>query len=116
MRGLPATMPQGAQCARAAGMARSVDAEIAIETALPAPSRRMSPVRFAGGGLSLGRTVGARDHGAVECGSETGSGTELAGNGAPVWVELEERGDHREAGGEVRPAPSKASAGACHRP
>jgi hypothetical protein len=34
MRGLPAAMSEGAQCAQAAGMARSVDAEIAIETAL----------------------------------------------------------------------------------
>jgi len=41
----------------------------------------MPQVRLAGGGLSLGGTVGTRDHGAVQRGSETGSGVELAWQG-----------------------------------
>src|ERR1017187_4716793 len=94
-------------------MARSVDAEIAIETALPPPSNRMPQVWAAGGGLSLGGALGAGDHGAVECGGETGAGVELAGNRSPVRIELEERGDHRETGGGVWLAPSGATAGAC---
>src|SRR5664279_499853 len=95
-------------------MAGSIDAEITDEAAVPPATSRMSPVRLAGGGLSLGRTVGARDHHAFQRGSETGSGFELAGNGPSVWIELEERSDHREAGGGVWLAPSSASAGACH--
>ena len=99
LRGLPTALSEGAQYAQTAGMARSVDAESAVETALPPPSGRMPPVRAAGGGLSLGGPLGASDHGAVECGGETGAGVELAGNGSPVRIELEERGDHRETGG-----------------
>ena len=41
--GLPAAMSEGAQHAKSAGMARSVDAEIAVETALPPAPSRMSP-------------------------------------------------------------------------
>src|ERR1039458_8870000 len=59
LRALPAAMPEGAQRASAAGMARSIDAEIAVEAALPLTSSRMSEVRRAGGGLSLGGAVGA---------------------------------------------------------
>ena len=81
LRGLPATVPQGAQRAQDAGMARSVDAETAVETALPPASGRMPQVRLAGGGLSLGGAVVAGDNSAVECGSDIGSGVELAGNG-----------------------------------
>src|SRR5260370_37274084 len=66
------------------GMARSVDAEIAIETALPSSSGRMPQVWSAGGGLSLGGPLGASDYGAGECGGETGAGVELAGNGSAV--------------------------------
>src|SRR5512144_713800 len=95
-------------------MARSVNAESSAEAALPAPSSRMPPVRSAGRGLSLGGPLGPRDHGAVECGGETGPGVELAGNRSPVWIELEERGDHRETGGGIWTAPSGASTGACH--
>src|ERR1700690_3633749 len=113
MRGLPAAMSDGAQCAQGAGMARSVDAEIAVEIALPPPSSRMPQVRSAGGGLSLGGPLGASDYGAVQCGGETGSGVELAGNGPPVRIELEERGDHRETCGGVWLAPSSAPTGAC---
>src|ERR1022692_3720478 len=45
LRALPAAMPEGAQRASAAGMARSIDAEIAVEAALPPTSSRMSEVR-----------------------------------------------------------------------
>src|SRR5260370_12285517 len=96
------------------GMARSVDAEIAIETALPSSAGRMPQVWSAGGGLSLGGPLGASDYGAGECGGETGAGVELAGNGSPVRFELEERGDHRETSGGIRSGSSSASAGACH--
>src|SRR2546425_1181077 len=95
---LPAAMPEGAQRAKAAGMARFVDAEAAAETALPAAASGVSAVRRTGGGLSLGGAVGASGHGAVQCGSATGSGAELAGNGPPVRIELEECGDDRETG------------------
>src|SRR5713101_848796 len=115
LRGLPAAVPQGAQRAQDAGMARSVDAETALETALPPPSSPMPQVRLAGGGLSLGRAVGPGDHGTVERGSDIGSGAELAGNGAPLRTELEERGDHCETGCRLWSAPSKATARAYHR-
>src|SRR5664279_2793947 len=95
-------------------MARSVDAEIAVEATLQPPSGRMPPVRRAGGGLSLGGTVGASDHGAVGRGGESGGGHELAGNGPPVRLELAERGDAREAGCGVRVETPCASTGACH--
>src|SRR5664279_1556505 len=95
-------------------MARSVDAEIANQTALPPPSSRMPQVRSAGGGLSLGGTLGPGDHGTVQCGGEAGPGTQLAGNGSPVRIELEERGDHRETSGGIWSGSSSASAGACH--
>ena len=48
-------------------------------------SRPLSSLRGAGGGLSLVRALGASDVIASECGSETGAGIELAGDGAPVW-------------------------------
>jgi len=96
-------------------MAGSFDAEVAVDTALPPAPGPMPTVWSAGGGLSLGRTVGARDDGAVECGSQAGAGVELAGYRAPVRAELEKRGDDREAGGAVRiEAPARA-AGACDR-
>jgi hypothetical protein len=56
--GLPTALPEGAQCAQTTGMARPVDAESTVETALPALSGRMPPVRSAGGGFSPGRTLG----------------------------------------------------------
>src|SRR5882757_5006262 len=96
-------------------MARSVGAEIAIEIALPAPSGGMPQVRLAGGGLSLGRAVGAGDYGAVECGRDIGSGDELAGNCAPLRAELEERGNDCETGCHLWSAPSRASTRAYHR-
>src|SRR5260370_42703214 len=98
------------------GMARSADAEIAIETALPSSSGRMPQVWSAGGGLSLGGPLGASDYGAGECGGETGAGVELAGNGSPVRFELEERGDHRETRGGIRAGSPRASAGPRHWP
>src|ERR1017187_209984 len=114
MRALPAALPGGAQRAKVTGMARSVDAKTTVEAALPPPSSRMPKVRRAGGGLSLGRAVGASDHGSVECGGETGWGVEWAGARPPVRLELEERGEHCEAGGAVRVEKPCASAGACH--
>src|SRR5438045_2040545 len=72
-------------------MARSVDAEIAVETALSPSSSPMPQVWLAGGGLSLGRAVGAGDYGAVECGSDIGSGDELARDGAPLFPPRTER-------------------------
>src|SRR5215471_10199425 len=77
-------------------MARSIDAEIAIEIALPPPTSRMSQVRLAGGGLSLGGTLGTCNFGTVECGSDLGSGAELERDGPAVWIGLEERGGHCE--------------------
>src|SRR5437899_9471750 len=73
----------------------------------------MPSLRGAGGGLSLGRALGASDDVAGECGSETGAGVELAGDGAPVWAELEERGDYRQAGGAIRLEEPGAAGGAC---
>src|SRR5260370_37956509 len=96
------------------GMARSADAEIAIETALPSSSGRMPQVWSAGGGLSLGGPLGASDYGAGECGGETGAGAELAGNGSPVRVELEERGDHRATSGGLPSGSSTAAARDSH--
>jgi ribose transport system substrate-binding protein len=46
-------------------MARSVDAECSVETAFPAASSRMPPVRSEGRGLSLGGPLGASDHGVI---------------------------------------------------
>src|SRR5882724_6983953 len=103
-------MPEGAQCAQAAGVARPVDAEIAVEIALLPPSSRMPEVWSAGGGLSLGGPLGPGDHGAVQCGGETGARVELAGDGSAVRIELEERGHDCEADGEVRVAKPGAAA------
>src|SRR5712692_56010 len=91
-------MPRGPQCENGAGLAGSVAAEVALETALPPPSGRVSTVRGARGGLSVGGTLGASDDGAVQCRGDLGAGTELAGHGTPVWSELEERSDDCEAG------------------
>ena len=57
--------------------------------------------------------IGASDVVASECGSETGAGIELVGDGAPVWAELEECGDHRPAGGAIRVEEPGAAGGAC---
>src|SRR5262249_61770955 len=89
--GLGARGREGAQGGQGGGMAGSGEAEFAVETALPPPPRRMPQVRLAGGGLSLGRAVGARDYGAVECGGDTGSGDGVARNGTPLPAEPEER-------------------------
>jgi len=44
----------------------------------------------------VGGALGAGDHGAVQCSGRAGPGVELAGHGARVRPELEERGDDRE--------------------
>src|SRR5260370_42197547 len=106
-------MPGGPQGAQGAGVARSVDAESAVEGALPPARRKVPSVRGAGGGLSLGRALGASDDVAGECGGETGAGDELAGDGAPLWAELEERGNHHQAGGAIRVEEPGAACGAC---
>ena len=96
-------------------MARFVHAEAAVETVLSSAAGRVPALRGAGGGFSLGRAVGPCDHGSGECGGHTGARVELAGDGAPVPTELEERGDDCEAGGGIRLATPGAAAGACHR-
>src|SRR6266478_828078 len=106
-------MPGGPQRAQAAGVARSVDAGAAVEAALPSAPRPMPSLRGAGGGLSLGRALGASDDVAGECGGETGAGDELAGDGAPLWTELEGRGNHHQAGGAIRVEEPGAACGAC---
>ena len=53
-------------------MARFVHAEAAAEAVLSSASRRVPALRGARGGLSLGRAVGPRDHGARECSSHAG--------------------------------------------
>ena len=62
---LTAALPEGAQCAKAARVARFIDAEIAIEAALPSAGSGVSTMRGSRGGLPLGRTVDACDRGAV---------------------------------------------------
>src|SRR5277367_2966336 len=96
-------------------MARSFDAEVAAETALPSPARRMSQVRRAGGGLSLGGAVVAGHHGSVQCRGPAGQRVELARNGASLWVELEKRGYSGEASRAIRIKASGAAARACDR-
>src|ERR1700730_8613982 len=107
-------MSEGAQRAKAAGVARSIDAEVGVETALPPTSSRMSPMRRAGRGLSVGRAVGSGHLGYVQCCVETGAGVELARDGAPVRVELEKRGYDCEAGSEVRVEKPVATASPYH--
>ena len=97
LRGMPVTMPGGSRHSKTAGVARPVDAEAALETALlPAPGG-MSPLRSAGGRLSVGGALGAGHHGAVQCCGRVGAGVELAGHGARVRAELEKRGHDSEA-------------------
>ena len=96
-------------------MAGFVDAEAAVEAVLSSAAGRVPALRGAGGGLPLGRAVGPCDHGARECGGHAGARIELAGHGAPVPTELEERGDDCEAGCGIWSATPGASAGACHR-
>src|ERR1017187_9911665 len=96
------------------GMARPVHAEIAMETALPAPSSGMPQVRRTSRGLSVGGTVGARHHGTVQCRGETGTGVELAGDGAAVRAELKKCGHECEADVEVRVGKPTTTARACH--
>src|SRR5712672_2632915 len=107
-------MSKSAQRAKTTGVARSIDAQIGVETALPPTSCRMPPVRRAGGGLSLGGAVGAGHLGSVQCCSQTGAGVELARDGTPVRTELEKRGYDCEAGGEVRVEKPVATTSACH--
>src|SRR5260370_38505857 len=95
-------MSERAQRPKGAGLARSIDAEVAVEAALPAPSSRMPPVRRTGRRLSLGGAVGAGHHGSVQCRGETGTGVELAGDGTAVRAELEECGHDCEPGVPVR--------------
>ena len=101
------------QCGKTAGVARSVDAEIALEIALPSTASGMPTVWGSRGGFSLGRAVGARDHDPVECSGRVSARMELAGNGAPVRLELEERGHDGETRRGLRPAEPEASAGPC---
>ena len=96
-------------------MARSSDAKVAVETAVPPAPSRLPQVWRAHRGLSLGRTVGKSDHRAFQCCGGAGARVELAGNGAPVRTGLEERGDDCETGCRLWAAPSSAAAGPCHR-
>src|SRR5579872_3365819 len=91
-------------------MARSVDADASLETALPPAACGVSAVWGSGGGLPLGRAVGARDHGAFQRRGCDGEGIELAGHGAPLRAELEKRGHDCEASSGIRSAPSEAPA------
>src|ERR1017187_7956639 len=94
-------MPQGAQNAKATGVAGLFDAEVAAEAAVPAAASGVPPVWRASRGLSLGRAVGASDHGFIQWSRATRPRIQLAGNGPPVRLELEECGNDREAGGAV---------------
>src|SRR5260370_2295368 len=95
-------MRGGPQRAQGAGVARFDDAVPAVEAALPSAPRKVPSLRGAGGRLSLGRALGASDDFAGQCGGETGEGAEVAGDGAPLWAALEERGDLHQAGGAIR--------------
>jgi hypothetical protein len=68
LRGLPTALPEVAQCAQTAGMARSVDAECTVETALPAASSRMPRCGLRVEDFPWAEPLGASDQGAVECG------------------------------------------------
>lgn len=96
--GVPAAMPERSRYARYAGVARSISSEGELETELPPAPGGVSPMRRAGGGLSVGRALGAGDHGLVPRGRSTGAGTELAGHGPTIQIELEERGDESCSG------------------
>jgi hypothetical protein len=82
LRGLPAAMLGGSRYSKRAGVARSLDAEVALETALPSAPGGVSPLRRAGGRLSVGGALGAGDHGAVQRRGCAGAGVELEGHGA----------------------------------
>src|SRR6516225_7635867 len=84
-------------------------------TVLPAAPRELSALWCAGGRLSLGRALGASDHGAVQCRGRAGTRVELARHGARIRVELEKRGYDCEAGGAVRIEAPRPAAGARHR-
>src|ERR1035437_8966994 len=75
------------------------------------PSSGMPQVRRTSRGLS----VGARHHGTVQCRGETGTGVELAGDGAAVRAELEKCGHDCETDGEVRVGKPTTTARARHR-
>ncbi len=113
LRGLPTAMLGGSRCSETARVARSLDAEAALETALPSAPGGMSPFRSAGGRLSVGRAVGAGDHGSVQCRGRAGPGVELEGHGTRIRVELEERGHDCKAGRAVRTEASETAAGTC---
>src|SRR5580658_5164438 len=106
-------MPESAQRAEGAAVARSIDAEIALEAALPSAPSGMPTMRRAGGGLSLGGAMGAGYHGSIPFRGHVGAGAELAGNGAPIWIELEKRGYDGETGGAVRAEKPVAAARSC---
>src|SRR5205085_11479260 len=89
LRGLPTAMFGGSRYSQRARVARSVHAEAAIETALPTAPGEVSPLRCAGGRLSMGRAVGASDRGVVQCRVRAGAGVELEGHGARIRTELE---------------------------
>src|SRR5215471_16791045 len=112
LRGVPAAMPEGTQHAADARVARSVDAEAAAETALPAATGKVPSLWRAGGGFSLGQAVGTGDYSPCQCRSGVGTGVELAGDGTAVRVGLEKRRQHRTPRGGLRIAASPAAAGA----
>src|SRR6516225_3840115 len=89
LRSLPPAVPRGSRYSPRAGVARFVDAEAAIDLALPSAAGGMSSLWGAGGGVSVGGAVGTSDYGPVQCGSGAGAGVELARHGARVWAELE---------------------------
>src|ERR1051325_11238529 len=94
-------------------MAGSVDADAFLETALLPATSGVSAVRGSGGGLPLGRAVGARDYGACQRRGRVGERIELAGDGAPLRAELEECRHNCEASGGIRPTPLEPPASPC---
>src|SRR5215472_5428907 len=98
---LPLAVPRSSRYSPGAEVVRFVDAEGAIELALPSAVGGMSSLLGAGGGVSVGGAVVTSDYGPVQCGSGGGAGVELARHGARVWAELEKRRYHRQAGGAI---------------
>src|ERR1039457_7203383 len=109
---LPAALPEGPrrdeEGARVAG---SVHAGSAVGVALPSAASELSALWRPGGGLSVGRTLGASQHGIGPRGGQPGSGGELANHSTAVRPELEECGHDCEASGAIRAEASSAAAG-----
>lgn len=110
LRGLPTAMPEVHDIRKEREWRDLSMRKLPLKLRYPSAPGGVSPLRSAGGRLSVGQAVGASDHGAVQCRGRAGAGVELEGD-ARIRAELEERGHDCEAGRAVRAEAPETAAG-----